>query len=105
MIPHKRREDTLSGAVDAVFRQPWFSLLLSGTRDKICLGPDLLIGLGFALAGLLPGQYAVLQRIPALRDGRLPDWGRLTVRGPGSWVLVRADGGYVHVPLRSEVRS
>jgi hypothetical protein len=65
--------------------------------DTMGIGLDLAAGVLWAAPGLLPGFYAVRCRTHVFRH-RLPDWGCLLIRGPGSWVLRRRDGGEVILP-------
>jgi hypothetical protein len=63
------------------------------------IGPDLIAGVLAHISELKPCRtYAILAFIPALH--RLPDWGTLVVRGPGSWVLRSMDGRQVICPDR-----
>ena len=65
--------------------------------DTIGIREDVIEGVLLVVSGLLPGRYAVRARTYVFRR-RLPDWGCLTVRGPGRWVLRRRGGGQVVVP-------
>ena len=59
----------------------------------VALGPNLLWDFLAEQRALpfQPGCWIVCSWIPAT-DRDLPDWGTLTVRGPGSWVLRSRDG-------------
>jgi hypothetical protein len=82
-----------------VRRIPWYAVMQmdpGGHLDRATwadLGPNLVPDfLAEMRAGSFDrGTYAVLAYIPASRKP-LPDWGCLTVRGPGSWVLRSRDG-------------
>lgn len=94
----KHQSGLLNRLAVAIAAQPRFALMLMRrgqfVRDTFAdLGLDLIDDFLYEhrRQPFDRGKYAVLQYIPSSRQA-LPDWGTLTVRGPGSWVLRSRDG-------------
>lgn len=94
----KENAGLLARLAAAIQSQPRFALMLMKkgefVRDTFAdLGLDLVDDFLFEhrRQPFDRGKYAVLMYVPGSR-AVLPDWGTLTVRGPGSWVLRSRDG-------------
>jgi hypothetical protein len=93
--------DQIMSALEDV---PWYGIApLSKAGNLLgqkffCIGPDLVPGFvsEHARAPIPPGVYGIGAWIPK-GSVSLPDWGTLTVRGPGSWVMRSRDGRIVWV--------